>query len=110
MAYQRKTIDRWDILTNWGYGWECEFSSYNHEYARKILKDYRENTFGRFDVRMEKHREKLLPEKVDRQTDKICCDDVTGWLAEFFESDTSDVPAEAQQHLYEAYEICCKTL
>lgn len=23
MAYQRKTRDRWDIMTNWGYGWEC---------------------------------------------------------------------------------------
>ena len=24
MSYQRKTKDRWDIMTNWGYGWECE--------------------------------------------------------------------------------------
>lgn len=22
MSYQRKTKDRWDIMTNWGYGWE----------------------------------------------------------------------------------------
>ena len=22
MAYQRKTRDRWDIMTNYGYGWE----------------------------------------------------------------------------------------
>lgn len=21
MVYQRKTRDRWDIMTNWGYGW-----------------------------------------------------------------------------------------
>ena len=28
MAYQRKTIDRWDIMTNYGYGWECENSEY----------------------------------------------------------------------------------
>ena len=28
MAYQRKTRDRWDIETNWGYGdgWEVECS------------------------------------------------------------------------------------
>lgn len=24
MSYQRKTIDRWDIMSNYGYGWECE--------------------------------------------------------------------------------------
>ena len=28
MSYQRKTKDRWDIMTNWGYGWECENSEY----------------------------------------------------------------------------------
>lgn len=28
MAYQRKTRDRWDIMTDWGYGWECENSEY----------------------------------------------------------------------------------
>lgn len=28
MAYQRKTRDRWDIMTNYGYGWECENSEY----------------------------------------------------------------------------------
>ena len=26
MAYKRKTIDRWDIETNYGYGWEVENS------------------------------------------------------------------------------------
>lgn len=24
MAYVRKTVDRWDIETNYGYGWEIE--------------------------------------------------------------------------------------
>ena len=28
MAYQRKTRDRWDIETNYGYGWEVENSEY----------------------------------------------------------------------------------
>ena len=28
MIYKRKTIDRWDIMTNYGYGWECENSEY----------------------------------------------------------------------------------
>lgn len=29
LAYQRKTRDRWDIETNYGYGWEVENSEYN---------------------------------------------------------------------------------
>jgi len=28
MAYIRKTVDRWDIMSNYGYGWECECSEY----------------------------------------------------------------------------------
>lgn len=28
MARERKTRDRWDIMTNYGYGWECENSEY----------------------------------------------------------------------------------
>lgn len=57
MPYIRKTRDRWDIMTNWGYGWECEYSAYDIREARSVLKDYRENSCGRFAVRMEKHRE-----------------------------------------------------
>lgn len=59
MSYTRKTRDRWDIETNWGYGWEVENSEYTREDARRSLKEYRENSAGRFDVRMKKHREKL---------------------------------------------------
>lgn len=55
--YIRKTIDRWDIMTNWGYGWECEYSAYNRKEARDIYRDYLANACGRFSVRMEKHRE-----------------------------------------------------
>lgn len=35
MAYQRKTRDRWDIMTNYGYGWECENSEYTRADARR---------------------------------------------------------------------------
>lgn len=59
MAYQRKTRDRWDIMTNYGYGWECETSEYTYKEAKEQLKCYRENACGRFSVRMEKHREKI---------------------------------------------------
>lgn len=56
MAYVRKTIDRWDIMTNYGYGWECECSEYTYKEAKQQLKCYQENIRG--DVRIEKHREK----------------------------------------------------
>jgi len=55
--YQRKTIDRWDIMTNYGYGWECENSEYTRKDAKRSLKEYRENIRGA--VRLEKHREKV---------------------------------------------------
>lgn len=57
MAYQRKTRDRWDIMTNYGYGWECECSEYTWKEAKQTAKEYRENT--RAAVRIEKHREKI---------------------------------------------------
>jgi len=57
MAYKRKTIDRWDIMTNYGYGWECENSEYTLKDAKRSLREYRDNV--RADVRLEKHREKI---------------------------------------------------
>lgn len=64
MAYQRKTIDRWDIETNYGYGWECENSEYTREDARRSLREYRENlgSYGRCSVRLTKHREPISQE------------------------------------------------
>lgn len=61
MAYQRKTRDRWDIETNYGYGWEVENSEYTREDARRSLREYRENlqAYGKCDVRMVKRRESL---------------------------------------------------
>lgn len=59
MAYKRKTRDRWDIMTNWGYGWECEFSEYTRKEARQRLKEYIENVGDRCAARLEKHREKI---------------------------------------------------
>ncbi len=59
MAYRRKTRDRWDIMTNWGYGWECECSEYTYKEARIQLKCYIENVGGRCAIKLEKHREKI---------------------------------------------------
>lgn len=54
--YIRKTIDRWDIMTNYGYGWECECSEYTWKDAKQTEKEYRKNIRGA--VRIEKHRER----------------------------------------------------
>lgn len=61
MAYQRKTIDRWDIETNYGYGWDTENSEYNRADARRSLREYRENleASGKCLVRMVKRRERV---------------------------------------------------
>ena len=61
MAYQRKTRDRWDIETNYGYGWEVENSEHTRTDAKRSLKEYRENlqAYGKCEVRMTKHRERL---------------------------------------------------
>ena len=61
MAYQRKTRDRWDIETNYGYGWEVENSEYTRKDAKRSLKEYRENlqAYGKCEVRMTKHSERL---------------------------------------------------
>lgn len=55
-TYQRKTVDRWDIMTNYGYGWEIENSEYTLKDAKRSAEEYRKNCGGA--VRLEKHREK----------------------------------------------------
>ena len=61
MAYQRKTRDRWDMETNYGYGGEVENSEYTRADAKRSLREYRENleAYGKCAVRMTKHRERL---------------------------------------------------
>lgn len=55
--YKRKTRDRWDLMSNYGYGWECECSDYTYAEAKRTLKEYRENGKGAY--KLEKHREKI---------------------------------------------------
>ena len=55
--YKRKTRDRWDLMANYGYGWECECSDYTYAEAKQTLKEYRENGNGNY--RLEKHRENI---------------------------------------------------
>ncbi len=58
MEYIRKTVDRWDIMGNYGYGGDCECSEYTYKEAKQRLKEYRENGGGAY--RLEKRREKLV--------------------------------------------------
>lgn len=61
MAYVRKTRDRWDIETNYGYGWEVECSEYTRAEAKAQLKCYRENVdaYGTGISRLVKRRERI---------------------------------------------------
>ena len=60
MAYVRKTRDVFYIMTNYGYGWECENVELTLKDARRSLKEYRDNTQAA--VRLEKHREYINQE------------------------------------------------
>ena len=57
MAYQRKTKDIYNIVTNYGYGWEVEVTEETWKDAKQTAKEYRENTNAL--VRIEKRREKI---------------------------------------------------
>ena len=60
MAYKRKTIDRWDIETNYGYGWDVECSEYTKKEAMTQHRCYYENPVsGRQGLRMVKRRERI---------------------------------------------------
>ena len=43
MAYIRKTKDEYQILGDYGYGWECLFAEETLKEAKQMLKDYNEN-------------------------------------------------------------------
>lgn len=55
--YKRKTRDIYNIVTNYGYGWEVECSEFTFEEAKRTAKEYRENTNA--GVRIEKKREPI---------------------------------------------------
>jgi hypothetical protein len=61
MAYVRKTVDEYQIKTNYGYGWEVENTEDNYEDAKRSLKEYRDNTNAQ--VKLEKKRVKIEDNK-----------------------------------------------
>lgn len=58
MAYIRKTHDEYDIVTNYGYGWEVECTESTLKDARQRVKEYRENAQGLCDIHIAKRRVK----------------------------------------------------
>ena len=38
MAYERKTIDTWELQLNYGYGWEYTLTEFTREEARRFRK------------------------------------------------------------------------
>ena len=57
MAYTRKTKDVYNIVTNYGYGWEFECTEETYKEAKQRLKEYRDNTTAQ--IKLEKKRERL---------------------------------------------------
>lgn len=57
--YQRKTRDRWDLVTNYGYGWEVEVSEYTAREIKQRMHEYVANARGLVGIRIEKHREAI---------------------------------------------------
>lgn len=43
MAYERKTIDTWELQLNYGYGWKYTLTEFTRKEARARLKECREN-------------------------------------------------------------------
>ena len=54
MVYQRKTKDVYNLVSNYGYGWEIELTEYTKKEALDRLKEYRANGSGQY--RIEKKR------------------------------------------------------
>ena len=56
MAYVRKTYDEYDIVTNYGYGWEVECTEETMKEARQRKKEYLENACGLIGIKIVKRR------------------------------------------------------
>lgn len=56
MAYVRKTYDEYQVVTNYGYGWEVECTEETMKEARQRKKEYMENASGLRGIRIVKRR------------------------------------------------------
>lgn len=50
MAYTRKTKDVYNLMSNYGYGWEVELTEDTKKEALERLKEYRENGNGQYKI------------------------------------------------------------
>ena len=62
MAYVRKTYDEYEIVTNYGYGWEVECTEDSIKEARQRVKEYRENAHL-IGIRIAKRRRRKEPQQ-----------------------------------------------
>ena len=49
--YIRKTRDEWQLISNYGYGWEVELTEESKKEIYQRLKEYKENTNGIFKIK-----------------------------------------------------------
>ena len=54
--YVRKTVDEYDIETDYGYGWEVELCESTYRKAKERVKEYIKNAMGLVGIRITKHR------------------------------------------------------
>lgn len=59
MAYERKTRDEYEIVTNYGYGWEIEVTEDTVKEARKRKREYLENAKGLVGIYIRKRRVRI---------------------------------------------------
>ena len=63
MAYTRKTCDEYDIVTNYGYGWEVECTEPTMPDAIRTKYEYLENASGLIGIKIVKRRVRKETEK-----------------------------------------------
>lgn len=91
MAYQRKTYDEYDIVTNYGYGWEVECTEPTLAEAKRTKKEYIENAAGLLGIKIVKRRVRLEAKK-ERRTmkkteTKITRYEAKGYYIDIIEND-----------------------
>lgn len=58
MAYARKTIDEYEILADYGYGYEVVTTETTLNEAKQRAREYRENDTYALDIKIKKRRVK----------------------------------------------------
>ena len=64
MAYVRKTYDEFDIVTDYGYGWEVECTESTRRDAQRTYKEYVDNAHGLIRIKIV-HRRVRKEEKLN---------------------------------------------